>query len=345
MRYNQLGDTPLKVSVLCLGTMTFGQQNTEAEGFAQMDRALECGVNFFDTAEMYPVPAGGPTSGQTESIIGNWFRRSGKRDQVVLATKVIGKGDWLPHIRDGKSRPDRRNIVSALEGSLERLQTDYIDLYQIHWPDRNTNYFGKLGYEESDDGNPVAIEETLDVLHELVDSGKVRHIGVSNETPWGVMEYLRVAGEQGFPRVVSVQNPYNLLNRSFEVGLAEITHREKVGLLAYSPLGFGMLSGKYLDADPPDCRLSLFPQFTRYRNPGGENATREYVQIARKHGLSPVQMALAYINSRPFLTSNIIGATTVEQLEENLGSAGVSLGSEVLEEIESVHQRISNPCP
>lgn len=345
MRYHELGRTGMKVSELCLGTMTFGQQNTESEGFEQLDRALSAGINFIDTAEMYPIPPSARTCGRTEEIIGNWLGKSGRRDQVILATKVIGRGTWLRHIRGGRSMPDRANIMKALEGSLRRLKTDYIDLYQIHWPARETNYFGRLGYTQVDEEPAVSIESTLEALAEIVASGKARFIGVSNETPWGVMQYLYCSERLNLPRIVSIQNPYNLLNRSFEVGLAEIAHREKVGLLAYSPLGFGTLSGKYLEGRPENARLTLYPDYARYTKSEGVAATRAYVELARSLGLSPAQMALAYINSRPFVTSNIIGATTLEQLDENLGSADLRLDDHVLAEIESIHEKMPNPCP
>ncbi|MGH8548033.1 MAG: NADP(H)-dependent aldo-keto reductase [Methylococcales bacterium] len=345
MRYHELGRTGLKVSELCLGTMTFGQQNTESEGFEQLDRALSAGINFIDTAEMYPIPPAGKTCGRTEEIIGNWLRKSGRRQDVILATKVIGKGDWMRHIRGGKSRPDRDNIIQALEGSLRRLQTDFIDLYQIHWPARETNYFGRLGYTPVEEDPPVSIESTLHALAEVVASGKIRCVGVSNETPWGVMQYLSCSERLGLPRIVSIQNPYNLLNRSFEVGLAEIAHREKVGLLAYSPLAFGTLSGKYLTGKPENARLILYPDYARYTKAEGIAATRAYVELARSLGLSPAQMALAYINSRPFLTANIIGATTLQQLDENLDSVNLRLDDEVIRRIETIHRQMPNPCP
>lgn len=345
MRYNELGRTGLKVSELCLGTMTFGQQNNESEGFKQLDRALDAGINFIDTAEMYPIPPSAETSGETERIVGNWLQKNRRRQDVILATKVIGKGDWLPHIRGGQSSPDRTNILKALEGSLKRLKTDYVDLYQIHWPDRQTNYFGKLGYTQIEEENSVSIEDTLSALHELVKNGKVRYIGVSNETPWGVMEFLRRSEKLGLPRIVSIQNPYNLLNRSFEVGLAEIAHRESVGLLAYSPLAFGTLSGKYLNANPTNARLTLYPDYARYTKPLGITATKAYVELAQNFGLSATQMALAYIHSKPFLTSNIIGATTLDQLDENIGSVDLQLDGEVIQKIETIHQGLSNPCP
>nr|WP_297459584.1 NADP(H)-dependent aldo-keto reductase [uncultured Halomonas sp.] len=343
MQTRPLGETGIEVSRLCLGTMTFGEQNSEAEAHAQLDRAVAFGIDFIDTAEMYPVPPKGETQGLTEAYIGSWLKARGRRDELVIATKAAGPG--LEHIRGGP-RLTREHIHRAIDTSLERLQTDYVDLYQLHWPDRSTNYFGKLGYVADADEQSTPLAETLSALKELVDAGKVRAIGLSNETPWGVMHSLQLADKLGVPRVASVQNPYNLLNRSFEVGLAEIAHREKVGLLAYSPLAFGVLSGKYLDgAQPPRGRLSLYERFKRYTSDVAEQATRAYVDIARKHGLDPAQMALAFVNSRSFLTSNIIGATTLEQLESNLASETLTLEQSVLDEIDAVHRRLSNPCP
>jgi aryl-alcohol dehydrogenase-like predicted oxidoreductase len=347
MRRNRLGRTDIEVSALCLGTMTWGEQNSEAEAHAQLDRALDVGINFIDTAELYPVPPRAETQGRTEAYIGSWLADRGGRDRLVLATKVCGRADWLDHIRGGSTRHDRVNIEAALDASLRRLQTDYVDLYQLHWPDRKTNFFGELGYvhtDEDDQGAPI--DETLAVLGDLVRSGKVRHVGLSNETPWGVMRFLAAAEEAGLPRVVSVQNPYSLLNRSFEVGLAEVAHREQVGLLAYSPMAFGVLSGKYLDgARPAGARVTLFERFSRYTGPEAEPAVRAYVELAREQGLTPAQMALAFVTSRPFLTANIIGATSLEQLNENLGSADLELSEEVVEAIEALHRRHSNPCP
>jgi len=347
MEYRQLGNTDLKVSLICLGTMTWGEQNSQEDGFAQMDYAVEHGVNFFDTAELYSIPPNASTYGSTETIIGNWLKSRGSRDRIVLASKVAGPGaDWIPHIRNANTRLDRRNIEAALHASLKRLQTDYLDLYQLHWPDRNTNYFGKLGYTHMRDEQTVPIEETLEVLNDLVKAGKIRHIGVSNETPWGVMEYLRVADTRHWPRLVSIQNPYSLLNRSFEIGLAEIAMRERVGLLAYSPLGFGVLSGKYLHGQQPaGARITLWPNYSRYTNPQAIAATEAYVSLARQHGLEPSQMALAYINRREFLTSNIIGATSLAQLETNIASAELVLSASVLTEIEAIHARHPNPSP
>ena len=345
MEFRSLGNTDIKVSLLCLGTMTFGEQNTEAEAHQQLDRAMDAGINFIDTAEMYPVPPKAETQGRTESHVGSWLKKRGGRDKLVLASKVTGPGDDFRHLRDGNVHLDRRNIEQAIDDSLKRLQTDYLDLYQLHWPDRPTNFFGRLGYEHVE-RESVPIEETLDVLNDLVKAGKVRHVGVSNETPWGVMRYLQAAERLDLPRVVSIQNPYNLLNRTFEIGLAEIAHREQVGLLAYSPLAFGVLSGKYLGGKKPaGARLTLFERFTRYNNPEGEAAAQAYVDLARQHGLDPAQMALAYVNSRPFLTANIIGATTLEQLETNLGSADLALSQEVLDGIEAIHRSQPNPCP
>ncbi|WP_282039954.1 NADP(H)-dependent aldo-keto reductase [Halomonas alimentaria] len=343
MQTRPLGDTGIEVSRLCLGTMTFGEQNSEAEAHEQLERAVAFGINFIDTAEMYPVPPRAETQGRTESYIGSWLKRRGSRDDVIIATKAAGPG--LEHIRGGP-RLTRAHLHQAIDESLERLQTDYVDLYQLHWPERKANFFGKLGYVHDQEEDATPLEETLAALKELVDAGKVRAIGLSNDTPWGVMRALHLAESQGLPRVASVQNPYNLLNRSFEVGLAEIAHRERVGLLAYSPLAFGMLSGKYLyGARPEGARLTLFERFQRYTNPQAQAATAEYVRIAQEAGLDPAQMALAFVNSRPFLTSNIIGATSMAQLESNLASESLRLDGEVLEAIEDVHRRHSNPAP
>lgn len=346
MQYRKLGHSDIQVSQICLGTMTWGEQNTESQAHEQLDMALDAGVNFIDTAEMYPVPPKAETYALTERYIGNWLKQRQNRDKVILATKVAGRGDWLAYIRDGKNCFDRKNIEAALNYSLQRLQTDYIDLYQLHWPDRKTNFFGHLGFEFHPDDQPVPIEETLQVLADIVKTGKVRTIGVSNETPWGVMRFLQLAQTQDMPRIVSIQNPYNLLNRSYEVGLSEISHREDCGLLAYSPMAFGMLSGKYLHgARPEGARLSLFERFDRYSNPRALKATQSYVDLAREHGLDPAQMALAYVNSRPFVTSNIIGATDLEQLRSNLDSINVQLNQEVLQGIEQIHTEIPNPSP
>lgn len=347
MQYRQLPGTGLDVSVLCLGTMTFGEQNTEQQAFEQLDMALDAGVNFIDTAEIYSVPPRPETMGSSEAMIGRWLQQRGCRDRVVIASKVAGPGrDWLGYIRGGNNHLDRANIVAALDGSLRRLQTDVIDLYQLHWPERHTNLFGALGYEHREEPDTTPMLETLGTLGDMVAKGKIRYVGVSNETPWGVMEFLRLAQTHGLPRVVSIQNPYSLLNRTFEIGLAEVSHREQVGLLAYSPLGFGVLSGKYLDGSLPEgARLTRFPHYDRYSNPQAQRATRDYVTLARAHGLDPAQMALAYVSSRPFVTSNIIGATDLGQLRSNLDSTGVHLGDELLQEIESIHESQPSPSP
>ena len=344
MQYNKLPHSTLEVSKICLGTMTFGEQNTEQEAFSQLDYALERGVNFIDTAEMYPVPPKANTQGLTEQYIGNWLAKSGKREKVVLATKVAGPRN-VPYIRENMSL-DRKNIHLAIDDSLKRLQTDYVDLYQLHWPQRQTNCFGQLNYPYPDAQEEVTLIETLEALAELIKAGKVRYIGVSNETPWGVMTLLRLAEKHELPRIVSIQNPYNLLNRSFEVGLSEISHYEGVQLLAYSPLAFGCLSGKYLNgARPEGARCSLFERFVRYFTPQGEQATQAYVDLARQHGLDPAQMALAFINQRPFVASNIIGATNLEQLKSNIDSLDVVLTDELLQGIQEIGTTYSNPCP
>jgi len=347
MKYQKLGNSDIDISVICLGTMTWGEQNTQEQAFEQMDYALEQGVNFFDTAELYSIPPQAPTYGSTETIIGNWLKSRGSRDKIVLASKIAGPGEgWVDHIRLGKSRFDRNNIELALDASLKRLQTDYLDLYQLHWPERKTNFFGHLGYEHSEEQAFTQVEDTLQVLAEQVEKGKIRHIGLSNETPWGLMKFVETAERLGLPRVVSIQNPYNLLNRSFEIGLAEIAHRERVGLLAYSPLGFGVLSGKYLDgARPAGARISRWPDYSRYTNEQAILATEEYVALARAHGLSPAQMALAYVNSRSFLSANIIGATSMQQLRENIASIDIELSDVVLAGIEEIHTRYPNPSP
>ena len=348
MKYNTLGKTDIQVSEICLGTMTYGQQNTEAEAHEQLDYATANGVNFIDTAELYAVPPSAETYGLTEQYIGSWLKKSGKRNEVILASKIAGPADgWLPHIRDEATRRlDKANIELALNNSLKRLQTDYLDLYQLHWPDRKTNYFGQLGYSHDATDQPVPIEETLLALKEQVDAGKIRTIGLSNETPWGTMEFIRLADQLNLPRVVSVQNPYSLLNRTYEIGLAEVSIREQAGLLAYSPLGFGVLSGKYLNGNAPQgARLTLYPDYNRYSNDNAIKATEAYVQLAKDNGLNPAQMALAFVNAQPFVTANIIGATNMQQLHDNIASANISLSSEVLEGIAAIHQRYPNPSP
>ncbi|MCF7202373.1 NADP(H)-dependent aldo-keto reductase [Pseudomonas oligotrophica] len=346
MIYRPLGRTGIQVSALALGGMTWGEQNSEAEGFEQIQRAKAAGINFIDTAEMYPVPPKAETAGATETIIGNYFRRHGGRGDWILASKAAAPGNGIQHIRGGRNHFDRANLTAAVEASLRRLQTDYIDLYQLHWPDRQTNFFGQLGYRHDPDAHLTPIEETLEALDELVRSGKIRHIGLSNETPWGVHRFLQLAQTRGWPRVVSIQNPYNLLNRSFEVGLAEMAIREEVGLLAYSPLAFGLLSGKYENgARPAKARLTLFERFQRYNNPQARRAASAYVALAREHGVDPAQLALAYVTSRPFVTSNIIGATTLEQLDSNLASLELTLSEALLEGIERIHVEQPNPAP
>jgi aryl-alcohol dehydrogenase-like predicted oxidoreductase len=344
MIYDKLGNTDLKVSKICLGTMTWGEQNTEAEGHAQMTYALEQGVNFFDTAEMYSVPPKPETYGRTETIIGTWFKKTGNRDKVILASKAAGPGPIAQHVRNNPNF-SKAQLVQAVDASLKRLQTDYIDLYQLHWPERPTNFFGNLGYSHQSDSIGTDFKEILEGLQNLIQAGKIRHIGVSNETPWGLSHYLHLAKMHDMPKMQSIQNPYSLLNRTFEIGLAEMAIREKTGLLAYSPLGFGVLSGKYLKAQPENARITLFPRFSRYTNPKAIAATQKYVDLANSVGLQPAQMALAYVNSRPFVTANIIGATTLEQLKENIGSINVKLSDAVIEKIEAIHQEGPNPSP
>lgn len=344
MLYQKLGSSDLNVSRLCLGTMTFGEQNTPEEAFEQLDYALAHGINFIDTAEMYSVPPRPDTQGRTEEIIGDWLNARGNRDQVILASKVTGRSDIMSWVRGGATLA-RAQIEDAIDGSLKRLQTDYLDLYQVHWPDRQTNYFGKLGYVHKEDDS-VPILETLQTLGDIIKKGKVRHIGISNETPWGTMQYLLEAERHSLPRIVSIQNPYNLLNRTYEVGLAEFAHREAVPLLAYSPLAFGVLSGKYLDgARPENARLSLFKRFIRYSGNEADVPVKAYLDLAAQHGLNAAQMALAYVNSRPFLGANIIGATTMAQLKANIASHDLVLADEVIKGIELIHQQHPNPCP
>ncbi|WP_151670751.1 NADP(H)-dependent aldo-keto reductase [Nitrincola schmidtii] len=345
MKYRPLGNTDLSLSELTLGTMTWGEQNTEAEAHQQIDMALAAGINCLDVAEMYPVPPKAETQGLTEAYLGTWLQKNGQRDRLVVATKVTGPGETFHYLRGG-TRLTRQQILDAAEASLKRLQTDYIDLYQIHWPERQTNFFGRLGYQHVTDELGIPIEETLRACEELVSSGKVRHIGISNETPWGMHEYLRLSEQHNLPRIVSVQNPYNLLNRIYEVGLAEMSIREKIGLLAYSPLAFGVLSGKYLQGQrPAKARLTLYERFQRYTSPMAEQVTAAYVDLANAHGLNPSQMALAFVTQQPFVTSNIIGATTLEQLDVNIGSSDLVLSDEVLDAIEQIHLLQPNPCP
>ncbi len=344
MKYHTLPHSSLEISKICLGTMTFGEQNSRKEAFDQLDYALERGVNFIDTAEMYPVPPKAKTQGLTEQYIGDWLSQSDKRHKVILATKVAGPRS-VPYIRDNMSL-DRKNIHLAIDDSLKRLQTDYIDLYQLHWPQRQTNCFGQLNYPYPETNEEVTLIETLEALNDLIKAGKIRHIGVSNETPWGVMTLLKLAEKHDLPRIVSIQNPYNLLNRSFEVGLSEISHHEGVELLAYSPLAFGCLSGKYLNGQrPASARCTLFDRFVRYFTASGIEATQAYVDLANKHGLDPAQMALAFVNQRPFVASNIIGATNLKQLKANIDSIDLTLSDELLKELHEIGAKFSNPCP
>lgn len=345
MKYSVLGATDVKVSKICLGTMTWGEQNSEREAHEQLDFAFDHGVNFIDTAEMYPVPPRKETQGLTEAYIGSWLKKRGRRDDVVLATKVAGPGDWLNHIRGG-SRLSSEHINRALNASLERLETDYVDLYQLHWPERQTNYFGQLGYRHDENKEAIPLEETLASLKALLEVGKIRHWGLSNETPWGLMASIKIAEALEMPAPVSIQNPYNLLNRSFEVGLSECAIRERVGLLAYSPLAFGVLSGKYLGGRRPEgARLTLFDRFSRYTHERAEAATQAYYALAESQGLTLTQMALAFVNEQRFVTSNIVGATSVEQLSENISAIDVELANDVAAELDRLHQIHTIPCP
>ncbi|WP_164064093.1 NADP(H)-dependent aldo-keto reductase [Serratia marcescens] len=346
MQYHRIPHSSLEVSVLGLGTMTFGEQNSEADAHAQLDYALAAGVNLIDTAELYPVPPRPETQGLTESYIGSWIKARGNREKIVLASKVSGPVRGT----DSSIRPqqvlDRKNIRAALDTSLKRLNTDYLDLYQLHWPQRATNCFGKLNYQYTDDKATVTLLETLEALTEQVRAGKIRYIGVSNETPWGVMRYLQLAEKHELPRIVSIQNPYSLLNRSFEIGLAEISQHEGVELLAYSSLAFGTLSGKYLNgAKPAGARNTLFTRFNRYSGQQTQRAIAEYVALAKKHGLDPSQMALAFVRQQPFVASTLLGATSVEQLKINLDSLDVILNEDVLQALEEIHTRFTIPAP
>ena len=346
MRYETITNTDLNVSKICLGTMTYGEQNTEAEGHAQLDLAVERGVNFIDTAELYSSPVKPETQGSTERYIGNWLKQRGKRDDLIIATKIVGDRPFAKHIRP-KLGYSKENLDEALDLSLQRLQTDYVDLYQLHWPSRQTNFFGKRGYDH-DETDPWEDNflEILTHLDTIIQSGKVRYFGVSNETPWGLMRYLHLADKHDLPRCVSIQNPYSLLNRTYEVGLAEISMREKVSLLPYSPLGAGMLSGKYhLKTDKPENRLNKYKHVKRYSSEQSWEATQRYLDIAQTNGLTLTQLAMAFVNDRPFVTSNIIGATNLEQLAENIDSIDIQLSAEVLEQIEQVHNVIPNPAP
>ena len=345
MNYKKLGNTDINLSTICLGTMTWGEQNSQEEGFQQMDYALDQGVNFWDTAELYSIPPKAETFGHTEIIIGNWFKKTKKRKQVILATKVCGP--MRSYVRGGGNQYGVKNITEALEGSLKRLQTDYIDLYQLHWPERNTNMFGRLGYEHNDVGDWNKFEDILGNLKKFVDAGKIRHVGLSNETPWGTKKFLEVAKEKRLPRMMSVQNPYNLLNRTYEVGLAEISIRDQIGLLAYSPLAIGYLTGKYRNNQiPKKSRLDVDRDFwTRYNKPNAEKAVEAYYQIAKKNNIDMAQMSLKFCEIQPFVTSVIIGATTMEQLKTDIESVNVKLTDEIIKEINEVQKIYPNPCP
>lgn len=345
MKYTTLPNTDIQVSKICLGTMTFGQQNTEAEGHAQMDYALEQGVNFFDTAEMYSVPARQETYGSTERILGTWFQKTGNRDKVVLASKIAGPNPNFTYMRE-KNDFSPASIQYALDKSLERLQTDYIDLYQLHWPERKTNFFGQRGFKVQDDAWEDNIHAVLETLNGFIQQGKIKHIGLSNETPWGIMRFLEESKYHNLPRIKTVQNPYSLLNRLYENGSAEIGIRENVGLLAYSPMAFGVLSGKFLTGEAhPNARINLFPQFSRYNSEQSAAATRLYNEIAQQNGLTLTQLALAFIEQQPFVTSTIIGATTMEQLKENIDTINVILSEELLQAIDGVQAKIPDPAP
>lgn len=349
MQFKPLADSGILVPEICLGTMTFGEQNTQQQAFEQLDYALDQGLNFWDTAEMYPVPPKPETQGSTERIIGNWIAARGGRDKLVLATKIAGPSQGGSHIRDGQTKFIASEIESALDQSLQRLQTDYIDLYQLHWPQRPVNFFGKLGYgnaEANSDREVTSLEETLVALSNEVKKGRIRHIGLSNETPWGTLKFLQLAEKHGLQKVVSVQNPYSLLNRTYEIGMSEIAKYEGVGLLAYSPLAFGYLTGKFRNgARPANARVTLYSRFSRYSNPESEWATEAYAQLAEKHGLSLTQLALAFIKQQFFVTSTIIGATNLDQLKENIQAFEINLSEEILQDIDAIHRQQPNPAP
>lgn len=346
MKYSKLGNTGVDVSVLCLGSQTWGEQNSELEAFAQMDMVVDGGINFFDTAEVYPFPVKEGTSGRTETIIGSWFKKRKCRNKIILATKVASRSNMTWIDKEG-TRLTPSRIRSAVEGSLKRLQTDYIDLYQLHWPDRYSNFFGRLNYNPDPEDSIIPLEDQLGTLKELVYEGKIKYIGVSNETPWGLMTFLKISESKGWPRVVSIQNPYSLLNRTFEVGIAEVAIRENCGLLAYSPLAFGLLTGKYSRKNEiVNGRITKFSSASkRYANVRAMEAASEYLSIANKYSLKPSQMALAFNIGRPFITSTIIGATKLEQLKENMGAIDIKLSKEIFEEIEVAHSKNLFPCP
>ena len=349
MKYRKLGTTNIDVSVICLGTMTFGEQNSQQDGFDQMDYALERGVNFFDTAEIYAVMPRKETYGKTEEIMGSWFKEKNNRDKIILASKIASKAkNDLTWIREGAEKLgfDKKNMNAAIDASLQRLQTDYIDLYQLHWPERKVPRFGKLDFEyDPHDNEWTQIEEVLENLNDLVKVGKIRYVGLSNETPWGVMKFLQVAKEKSLPRMMSIQNAYSLVNRVYDIANSEVSIRENCGLLAYSPLAGGRLSGKYINQQPKNARYTLWPRrFDRHHTVRGEKAIAKYVDLAKKYNIAPSTFANAYVNDRPFVTSNIIGATTIEQLRENIDSIDITLSNEILHEIEDIHLSDPNPC-
>ena len=341
MKYTTLPTTNIKISKICLGSMTWGNQNTEAEGHEQLDYAIDQGVNFIDTAELYPVPANAETYGRTSEIIGTWLKKTGNRDKVIIASKIAGGGDYTAHIR---ITGFAESIEEAVNGELKRLQTDYIDLFQLHWPERDTNRFGIRDYTH--DSWEDNFNEVLNSLQKVVTTGKIRHVGLSNETPWGTMRYLEEHKEHKLPRMITIQNSYSLLNRTFEGGLAEVSLREDIGLLAYSPMAFGVLSGKYIKGIAADnARLKLFPRFARYSSEQSTEAAKQYLKLAEASNMTLAQMSLAFVNQRPFVTSNIIGATNLAQLKENIGSINVELSDELLQEINAIHNSIPNPAP
>ena len=345
MNYKKLGNTDLKVSSICLGTMTWGEKNTPKDAFEQMDYAMDQNVNFWDTAEIYSVMPRKETFGSTEKIIGEWFLKSKKRDKVIVATKIAGP--MREYVRGGGNQYDEKKLTEAIEGSLKRLKTDYIDLYQLHWPERNTNFFGKLGYVHTNDDQWNKFEDILLTLKKFIDQGKIRHIGISNETAWGLAKFLELSKTKKLPRMVSVQNPYNLLNRTYEVGLAEISIREQSGLLAYSPLACGYLTGKYRNNQiPKSSRMDLeFDFWTRYRKINADKAIEEYFKISKKYNLNFAQMSIKFVEIQPFVTSVIIGATTLEQLKINIESVNVNLNNEIITDINSIQNLYPNPCP
>ena len=345
MKFKKLGTTDLDVSLICLGTMTWGTQNTEKDAFEQMDYSIENGINFFDTAELYSVPPNSDSFGKTETMIGNWFEKRKNRKKIILATKIAGPGcNW---IRGGRNNFNEKTIGEAIDGSLKRLKTDYIDLYQLHWPERSTNFFGKRDYTlDSEEGEWNSFESVLKALEKFIKSGKIRYIGMSNETPYGLSKYIELSKNKNLPRMMSVQNPYNLVNRTYEIGMSEISIREKCGLLVYYPLATGALSGKYRKGQmPKNSRQALFKGWERHLNPLAMKAYEEYYKLAKEYDMTMAQLAQAFVNTRPFVTSNIIGATTMDQLKENIDSVNIELSHEIIERINMIHNNNPNPSP